>query len=492
MSQIPPAGPVRPPRLYRALRGIVRVGLRLFFREVAVEGQRHVPADRGGLLVAWHPNGIVDPAVILSHFPGRLVFGARDGLLRWPVVGTLMRGLGTVPIYRAEDRSGGPEADAARREANRRSLDALAAEAAAGSFTALFPEGQSHDLAHPTEIRSGAARLYARALALAAEAGAPAPALIPVGLHYDEKATFRSRVLVVFHAPLAVPEALRARLAGPPDSDDARAAVQRLTDDIERALDRAVLATDDWGLVRTMHRARTLIRAEAAVRTDARVAPESAAERALGFAQVWHGYRARRDQYPAEIAALRADVDAYDRGLRALGLDDADLDRSPRVAGLPVGLLGLGALVLLPLAALGFVVNVPPHRLLRRLARRFSKAEKDTATVKLFGGFLLYPLAWAVAGVVAALVRARLGDVPFLPESPWATGLLVAFLSAVGAAAALWTSERADEAGRAVRVRLTRERRGAALVRLRAARTDLHDRFMALKAGLDLPDAVTD
>ena len=489
MSKIQPAGPVRPTRLYRALRGVVRVGLRLFFREVAAEGQRHVPADRGGLLVSWHPNGVVDPAVILARFPGRLVFGARDGLLRWPLVGALMRGLGTVPIYRAEDAAGD---EAARRDANRRSLGALAAETAAGSFSALFPEGHSHDLAHPTEIRSGAARLYAQALALAAEAGAPAPALIPVGLHYDEKAVFRSRALVVFHPPLAVPEALRARLVGPPDGPDTRAAIQELTDSVERALDRAALATDDWALVRTMHRARTLIRAEAAVRTDARVGPESAAERALGFAQIWTGYRARLASHPDEIAALRADVDAYDRGLRALGLDDADLDRSPRVARLPVLLLALGALVLLPLVVLGLVVNVPPHRLLRVLARRFSKAEKDTATVKLLGGFVLYPLAWAVAGIAAALLRARLGDVPFLPDSPWATGLLVAVLSALGAVAALWASERADEAGRAVRVRLTRERRGAALVRLRAARTSLHDRFMALKVGLDLPDAVTD
>ena len=94
------------PLQYRLLRGIVRAVVRLFFRKVAVAGTHHVPTDRGGLLVAWHPNGLIDPALILSTVPGRIVFGARDGLLRWPVVGAMMRGLGTVPIYRSIDQEG--------------------------------------------------------------------------------------------------------------------------------------------------------------------------------------------------------------------------------------------------------------------------------------------------------------------------------------------------------------------------------------------------
>ena len=481
-----------PTRLYRFLRAVVRTLLHLFFREVTAAGTHHVPLDRGGLLVAGHPNGVIDPAVILSRFPGRLVFGARDGLLKWAVVGPLMRGLGTVPIYRAADHAGadggGPAGEAARRDANARSLDALAAEAASGSFTALFPEGQSHDLAHPTEIRSGAARLYARALVLAAEAGRPVPALLPVGLHYDAKATFRSRALVAFHRPLAVPDTLRARLAGPPEAPDTRAAVQELTDLIEHALHSATFAADDWDLVRTMHRARTLVRAEDAVRTDARVAPETAEGRALGMAQIWTGYRARIASHPAEIAALRRDVDAYDRGLRALGMDDADLDRPPRVAG-ALGLV-LAGLALAPVAAVGFVVNGPPHRLLRALAPRFARAEKDTATVKLFGGLVLYPAAWLVAGVLVALIRAHLGDLPVFSVRPLAAGALAVGLSAVGAAAALWASEQADGARRALRVRLTRDRRRAAVARLLAARAELHDRFLALTPGLDLPETL--
>ena len=469
--------------LYRALRRVVHLLVRLFFREVAAEGERHVPLDRGGLLVAWHPNGVVDPAVILARFPGRLVFGARDGLLRWPVLGALMRGLGTVPIYRAQDDAGGSED--ARREANRQSLDALAREAAGGAYTALFPEGQSHDEARPTEIRSGAARLYTRALELSEQTLLPPPALVPVGLHYDDKATFRSRALVVFHEPMEVPHALRARLLR-----GDRDAVQDLTDRIEAALDRTAHAADSWDLVRTMHRARTLTAAEAAVRTDTRAPRETAARRALGMAQVWTGYHARLATHAGAVAALRQDVRDYDRGLRALGLDDVDLDRPPRVKPVSAAILVAAFALASPVLALGFAVNGPPHWLLKRLAARFSKARKDTATVKLLGGAVLYPAAWAIAGLAAALFRARLGSVPLLSESPVWAGLTIYALSAVGAVLALWFSERWDEALRAVRVRLTRRRRADALVRLRETRAGLHDRFLALAEGLDLPEAL--
>ena len=49
----------------------------MFFREVRVEGVGHIPTDRGGLFVAAHPNGLVDPALILAAYPGHVVFGAR-------------------------------------------------------------------------------------------------------------------------------------------------------------------------------------------------------------------------------------------------------------------------------------------------------------------------------------------------------------------------------------------------------------------------------
>lgn len=469
-----------PPLLYRLLRGIVRALMRVFFREIVVEGRANVPTDRGGLLVAWHPNGIIDPALILSTVPGQIVFGARHGLLRWPLVGWVMRRLGTVPIYRAQDAPG--DDPATRRAANDRSLGALAEAIARGRFAALFPEGVSHDEPFLQEVKTGAARLYLRARA---EADVE-PVIVPVGLHYDRKDLWRSDVVVAYHPPLAPPENL----------GDAEDPAHLLTERIEAALVEAVRPTDDWETHRLMHRAYALMRAEDDVREGVRSGALSARDRARGFGMVWRGYQARRGTHPGEIAALRHDLADYDRLLRASGLSDADLDRPPRVADPLLGVLFVLQLLLLaillpPILVLGFAVNTLPFLLLNRVARRFSSAQKDTATVKILGGVVLYPLAWLVAGMLAGLGAARLHDLfPALPDAPLAAGLAVFVLSAVGGALALRWGELVQETRRALRVRLFRRRRRDVLARLQLQRTDLHDRFSRLKEGLDLPQSV--
>ena len=474
------------PLTYRVVAGGVRLVLRLFFREIAVEGREHVPDDRGGLVVSWHPNGLLDPALILTPFPRRIVFGARHGLLRWPVLGPLMRSMGTVPIYRAVDEAGMTEAE--RREANEASLDALAGAVADGAYAALFPEGVSHDDPHLARLKTGAARLYARARALAEARGRPTPVILPVGLHYDAKAVFRSDVLVEFHPPMALPPALD-RVPGP---DDAQAHARALTDAIETELVEAVHATEDWGLHRLMNRARALLRAEGDRRLGAAPSEQRIADRVEVFSQIWEGYRVRRASHPRAVERLRADLTAYDRRLRALGLADADLDQPPRVSTPLLLLLIVGqalglAFVVVPLVVLGFVVNAGPYWLLKPAARRFSKAEKDTATVKILGGLVLFPLAWALAGAAAALAHARLhAAFPELPDTPVLTGLVVALLSAVGGALALHLTEVAQAVARSARVWFVRARHPERLEALRTDRAELHDRLLVLAEGLEL------
>ena len=148
-------------------------------------------------------------------------------------------------------------------------------------------------------------------------------------------------------------------------------------------------------------------------------------------------------------------------------------------------------MLLPPVLVLGFVVNAPPFALLNLAARRLAGADKDTATVKILGGVVLYPLAWLTAAAVAGLAAARLHALfPGLPDAPLAAGVAVAVLSAVGGALALRWGELTREGVRAVRVRLFRQRRRDVLARLQIMRTDLYDRFDALRAGLRLPTGV--
>jgi len=485
---------------YRVAVSLVRWVLRVFFRTTDVTGLENVPEDGGGLVVSWHPNALVDAALILSFFPRRIVFGARHGLFTWPFLGRLMRALGTVPIYRRQDVPGND--DNARQVANQKSLDALAGAVAGGSFAALFPEGDSHDEPAPTELKTGAARLYYRAceLALASPSGDSArtpPVIIPVGLHYDKKRVFGSRALVAFHPPIE----LTATLAEPPGSEasheERRTRYRELTDELESTLREVVHATESWQHHHGLHRARKIMRAERAHRAGATLKRPDMKERVLAFSRLVAGYNERARTHPEEVEHLFERVLEYDEDLRELGIEDHELDASPRLASpwLAAILLFQAMLVYLllpPILILGYVSNLPAALTVWGVAKSAARQHKDEASLKLVAGVIAFPLTWIVVALLVALGNRGLQMIyPDVPGAPVVTGLVAFCLSAVGAYVALNYQRYARQTLRSINVRLTRFRRKRALARLRLERGELYDAFVELGRGLELPGTIT-
>lgn len=473
----------------RLLTAFVRRLLRTFFLRIEVEGLENVPAEGGGVIVAWHPNGLLDPGLIHAHFPRRVVFGARHGLFSWPLLGSLLRALDTVPIYRPQDSK---LDESARRETNRRSLDALAQAVVDGSYAALFPEGVSHDAPHLEVLRPGAARLFLRAHELAPD-GAPGPWLVPVALHYDRKHLFGSKVLVEIHPPMAVPKELLQPAA---DEDEDRRQVGDLTGLIETTLTDVIHATDSWELHHWMHRLRKAIRAERAARAHARPGPPTVRERILGFARIRLGYLTRRQTHPQQVEILERRVERYDTELRALGLDDHELGHRADLGSPGDGILlviqALAVyLVLPPLLILGYLVNVPVALGLGWAARRLGAKRKDVATLKLLLGAVAFPAIWLVMALLVAWGTLNIHDAyPQIPEAPVWAGVVTFLLCSVGGVLGLRYLRLAKSTYRSLRVRLTRARRRRAVERLRDERAALFEATMELAADLELPGTV--
>jgi hypothetical protein len=184
-------------------------------------------------------------------------------------------------------------------------------------------------------------------------------------------------------------------------------------------------------------------------------------------------YRRLRARDPERVEALRARLVEYAQRTRALGLRDEHVAaRYPREEVLAYA-VGSAALLLwwLPLAALGTFFNWIPYRLLGIAAGRARNRDLP-ATVKLFGGFFVFPITWLVWAVLAG--RA------FGPATGFATLLL--------APATGWYAMRFqeryerlfDEAVAYLRVKW-RSRRVVALRRERAA---LHAEVTELAKGV--------
>lgn len=183
-------------RLRSLVDGLGARGARLlvsvFFRDIRVEGEGHLAAAPGPLLlVANHVNSLIDPILICGFVRRQPRFLAKSTLWRHPVVGPLVMLMGSIPVYRRQD-----DADVRLNfDSFARARDALCA----GGTVALFPEGRSHNETQPLPLKTGAARI-----ALQAEshhAGAELR-IVPLGITYENKGKFRSRVVLRIGVPI--------------------------------------------------------------------------------------------------------------------------------------------------------------------------------------------------------------------------------------------------------------------------------------------------
>jgi 1-acyl-sn-glycerol-3-phosphate acyltransferase len=374
----------------RLLLGLARRAVRVYYR---VEHRGGTVPDSGPvLLVGNHPNGLIDPVLVAETSTRPVCFLGKAPLFDVPLLGSVMRGLAALPVYRSQD--GADTRD------NARTFAAVFAALERGEVVCLFPEGMSHDEPALQRLKTGAARM-----ALGAEERARwalGVRIVPVGLVYRAKPSFRSRVAVWTGAPIEV------RPLAELQRRDERAAVTELTARIEAGLRAVTLDLERWEDLPLLELAERILFTE----TDGRL------ERMQGFARA---LRELREREPARVTALAGRIAAFGERLARLGLEARDLTAQlevPYASGVVVrfAVRGLAVLLLaLPLAALGVLFWFLPHRLAGALPKRFTT--RDTlATGRILAGALVFPL-WLLAG--CALVALRWGGA-------WALVLAVA------------------------------------------------------------------
>ncbi len=365
--------PTRPPAplLDRAI-GAVGLGIvRLFYPTIAATG---APPEEGPvILVANHPNGLLDPVVLRLALGRPVAFLGKSTLFVNPIARRVLRAFSAIPVYRAK------EADTAKNEETFAACRALLAE---GGWLALFPEGISHDHAALQPLKTGAARI-------ALGSGAPGLRVLPVGLLYEEKEIFRSRVAVAFGAPIPVP----AQEATPE-------AVRALTARIERELGEVVLQAED----RELWRGFVAVAAWTSPDGGRDLAAVDRRARELSAA-----YRALSARDPARVEAIVGATRRFVRVLGALGVSDPlALEARPPS---PIRAL-LPLLVLAPVALVGALLAWAPYRLVKPLAHRLAGGHADiVGTFKVFLGTVVLAITWIAE---AAAVGAWLGLVPGL------------------------------------------------------------------------------
>lgn len=355
--------------------------LRIFFRRIEVAGLERVPRRGATLFVLNHPNGLVDPLFILCLAPRRVSFLAKSTLFKMPVIGFFVRALEAIPVYRKQDEG----EDTGR---NRETFERSRALLTSGGTIAICPEGVSHNEPSLRPLKSGAARI---ALGAASTGDALDVKIVPAGLYYTAKTSFRSSALLYFGEPIKV-EAVALEA----DGDPPRAAVNELSDRVAAAMREATLNAEHHEALATVARAERIFSSARDGEETLSLARELKVRR-----RFVEGYAFHLAHSPERLVALEARIRRYEEELNQAGIDDP-LDLSSTLLakyGRIRSLLARAAffLVLFPFALAGFAVHYPAYRLAGFLATRFSNNYDDViSTVKMIAAALLFPLTWIV------------------------------------------------------------------------------------------------
>ncbi len=403
----------------------------IWFRALRREGPALPPGPC--LILLNHANGLLDPLAAAALLDRRAGWLAKATLWKIAPLRPFLAAFRAIPVTRPKDGGATPESI-------QQCFHKVHEVLGRGGSVALFPEGVSHTGADLAPLKTGAARIAL---------SSPVPLMIiPAGLVYGDRATFRHSVLLRLGTPIpwedlagqgAEPEAVSALTAR------IRAALQPLTLH-EADLRGLALAQEIAWLLAEAPGSRVNLEA---LRTRVRALVPHLAALTEG-----------------DFAALEVRVRAAQAWLRAKGLRPDQVGHPyPGVEvrrWLPGAALRLVAAALLLLPGL---LHWPAYRLVGWLAGRFTEEGDQTATLKLLGGVLLHPLWAALLAVAAGL------------QWGWSAALMPP-LSLLVAALGLPILERAAEDLQAIRGFL--RRRDPAVPELLEARRQLLEAFPEL------------
>jgi 1-acyl-sn-glycerol-3-phosphate acyltransferase len=374
------------PREQRLVRWLARAGCRIFYR---IDRVGLPPATGPVLMVPNHPNALLDPAAIWATAERDVRFLAKSGLFEGPW-GPVLRGARAIPVYRKIDQG----ADLSK---NTEAFAAVDAALKAGDAVCIFPEGISHSTGRLEPLRTGAARM-----ALSAERAGVPVALVPVGLNFERKTAFRSRVTIIYGPPFSCADLVKGAVdpGGP-------AIVHALTDRIAEHMRRLLIEADPRADAAIVDRVDRLYSA-------ARKRGRDPLDRVARRRAIAGGIGRLRAIAPVRYEEILLRVRRYDERLLRFGLRDRHLDwQVTRADAIRFALREiLAGLVLVPLCAVAMAVFFVPYHLTAVAARWFTREPDVRATAKVVGGALIYgawlalvaALAWWLAGRRAALV----------------------------------------------------------------------------------------
>lgn len=216
--------------LYRILKVLMRIGINLYYSEIKVRNKHHLDHSGPMIIIANHPNTLVDALLIGIISPRPIYYMTKATFFSNNLKMKILRSLNMIPVNRAtEAKTQGVD--------NSSTLEECYRILAEGKTLVIFPEGNSQMELLLRQLKSGAARI-----ALESELrgnGSLNLKVVPVGLMYTQGEKFRSSIMVNFGEGTGVTHYLEEF------KENQSSAARKLTEEFRKLLEGVLVTTQN-------------------------------------------------------------------------------------------------------------------------------------------------------------------------------------------------------------------------------------------------------
>ncbi len=362
--------------LYKFVQSIIRLGLRLYYSEIKVIHREHLSHKGPKIIIANHPNTLIDAWLIGTQLGEPAHFIAKGVFFDSPFRRKILRALNMIPINRAgESRTDGVNNNDTFEECYR-----LLGE---GKTIVIFPEGTSTMELKLRDLKSGTARI-----ALEAESrvnGSLDLKVIPVGLLYTQGEKFRSKILIQAGKGIEVDSYLAAYRENP------ALASKQLTKLFRSILERILVTTTDG------EQEQLILRIEKNLKSKYRDKTQNVIEDVEFTKKIRDRIELLQLVAPWKINSIQKLLSDVEWKLGQVAIKSDFLDRKWRsrmfIRQLFFSLIGI--LIGFPIFLFGLIHNAIPYYLTDFLVPRITKDKEYYAPLGILLGLILYPLTYA-------------------------------------------------------------------------------------------------
>jgi glycerol-3-phosphate O-acyltransferase/dihydroxyacetone phosphate acyltransferase len=367
--------------LYRFLRFIVRIALRVFFHKVYIRNRVLIP-DHGPMIIcANHPATFLDPLVIGAYMKTELYFLGKGEAFKGRFAKWMLPMLNAIPVYRQQD-------DPTLMHKNKDSFNRCFEHLEKGGTILIFPEGTSQTERKLRKIKTGTARI-----ALGAEARNDfklGVKILNIGLNYTNPHKFNKDLFLNVGQPIDI------SLFREEYGKDPIKAANELTDQIRESLENHIVAIEDQQTDALVSRIEVIYKQRLA--HDSGMDASGHADDFLLTRTIVDTVEYFKIQEPERVEALRIKTENYFHDLKRAGLTDHQLNPEGRSARLlyntPLALLFI--ILGFPLFILGLLSNGLAFEIPTFISKRYAPSLDFVGPIAVVSGIfffmLLYPL----------------------------------------------------------------------------------------------------